>query len=98
MRFSNNWSRAAAMIFIALSPVLMGASECGSDAPKAPKAGVVIAVVPEARACYDQQDATVWVEYQPDGTDPQGAPWPRTGMCVTPAAGFKLTPGGRVQG
>ena len=66
---------------------------CGERRMKAPNTGTVTQIVHDARACFDQTEKTVLVEYRPAGTDRIGDPWPLTMFCATPERAAKLVVG-----
>ena len=69
------------------------AETCEAGPARAPSAGKVTQIVPEARACYDQTEKTVLLEFTPAGTDANGAPWPKKVICILPEQAEKYTVG-----
>lgn len=85
---------SVAVILLVLS--LVGTVSCAKYLTKAPRTGKVTEIVHDARACYDQSEKTVLVQYRPAGTDKAGDPWPLTMFCATPDRVQNLVVGGPV--
>lgn len=89
--------RKIVSVILVLSLTVLGAlTGCGERRLKAPNTGTVTQIVHDARACFDQTEKTVLVEYRPAGTDRIGDLWPLTMFCATPERAEKLVVGGTV--
>lgn len=89
-------SAALALGALVLPFVLTACPEPGGG-DTAPKEGIVKQLVPGSAACLDKGTASVGVQYQPDGKDAAGQPWPQTVACVTPETATGLAVDGRFQ-